>query len=940
MTASQETGWPPGGHILVRDEVWLIRSAARTQHDGDKIRAVGVSGLVRDQEATFFTAIERTRGNGITLLRPEDTTLVTDSSPRFRSTRLFLEAVLRKTPLPRRERGLAMSEGFLLDVNPYQQRPAELALRGLRPRILIADVVGLGKTLEIGLTLAELIRRGRGERILVVTPQQILEQFQREMWTRFSIPLIRLDSVGIQRIARDIPAGRNPFTYYKRVIISIDTLKNVEQYRHHLEKIHWDAVVIDESHNLIGSSSLRSRLARVLEPRTDALVLASATPHNGDMRSFAELISLLDRSAIADPEDYAASDIEHVYVRRTKISPEVRDHITDTWAERGPSVPIRCAASPAEEAVFAELTDSWLAEGVSPASGKDRRLFPYILLKSFLSSHRSLAETVDRRLTSLADRPGESVEVERAALNRLRTAVAAVQDEDSAKLAALVARLRELGVGPGSKERVVVFSERVPTLEWLATVLPGRLGFAVPAKGDEKNAAVRVLHGGVSDKDEQSILADFGRQEAPVRVLLTGDIASEGVNLHEQCHQLVHYDLPWSLIRIEQRNGRIDRFGQEHSPEFAALILTSEVPGAKDDRTVAEKLLKKEEDAHRSLGTAETVIGVHDARKEEDRLTRELLADRDIAESLAGPSESAVLDGLLDQSATASPPAPPLRVSMPSLFADTEAFVTEALHELYGDRDALNIAWENGALILTPPEDLLRRLSVLPPEYVRERRLKERLHLIFDQGKASERLEEAKMESGSHWPTVAFASDLHPAVEWLVDKLLVRYGRQRAPVLRVDVEEPVFLIQGMFSNALGQPTAVEWLAVTGLPGRPVCGSMFEVLAERLGPGTHNPGGDDDVSGLTALLPQAIDAARVELNARRGRLEAEVAAQLEEHEARVSRFENQLELFDDEGLRGRRRGAREAVDAQRQLSRSLQISGEPFLRVLGVLQGRV
>ena len=134
--------------------------------------------------------------------------------------------MIRKTPVPAISAELAVSQDQLLNPLQYQRRAVQKALSGLRPRLLIADAVGLGKTLEVGMILSELIRRGRGEKILVVTPRHILEQFQRELWTRFAIPLVRLDSEGIQRVQREIPGNRNPFTYYKRAIISIDTLKN------------------------------------------------------------------------------------------------------------------------------------------------------------------------------------------------------------------------------------------------------------------------------------------------------------------------------------------------------------------------------------------------------------------------------------------------------------------------------------------------------------------------------------------------------------------------------------------------------------------------------------------------------------------------------------------------------------------------------------------
>lgn len=936
-TGQHEDGFAPGAQLLVRDEVWLVRGVTDTPHDGKKIVAVGMTGIVRDQEATFFTRVD----TDIQVLQPEDTTVVADTSENFRTSRLFLEAVLRKTPLPQSERGLAMTDKFVLKRNPYQQRPAELALSGLRPRVLIADVVGLGKTLEIGLTLAELIRRGRGERILVVTPQQVLEQFQRELWTRFSIPLIRLDSLGIQRIQRDIPAGRNPFTYYKRVIISVDTLKHIGRYRHHLQNIHWDAVVIDESHNLMGGRNLRAQLAKELAPRADALLLASATPHNGDRRSFADLIDLLDPAAIADRDKYKPEQISHLYIRRTKISPEVRDHIQGSWADRGPSQSLRCAASEPEEKVFAELAQHWLDPEASAASGKDGRLFPFNLLKSFLSSHRALAETAATRIKTLTS--GEAaapkdpgVEAERVALERLRALADAVTDDESAKLAGLVNKLVEIGVGPGKPTRVVVFSERVPTLKWLAAVVPAKLGFGAKAAAD----AVRVMHGGVSDQKEQEIIEEFGLASSPVRLLFTGDVASEGVNLHQQCHHLIHYDLPWSLIRIEQRNGRIDRFGQLREPQFTALILTSAVPDTKDDTTVAEKLLVREAAAHASLGTAETVTGLYDARLEEDRLTKDLLMGKPVEERLAEPTPDDLLADLLAPTVTSAVAAPPVQVALPTLFESTEGFVTDAIRDLYGSRNDLEIRREgdrNEIFALTPPDDLLRRLKVLPPSVLKSQRMHERLRITFDQRTAQEHLDKAHARD-SAWPTVGFASDLHPFVEWLVDKVLVRVGRLEAPVLRATVDQPTFLVQGIYSNALGKPTVVEWMAVSGLPGAATVRPMFDALAGAgVGPTMPNPLDSGDLSHLQMLVPAAVAAARGHLEIQQEHYSSEIEKPLAAHLSRLDSWK-QLSLFEDSSAR-RREKITGTVGEQEELVRAMRTSGAPFVRLLAVLEGR-
>jgi hypothetical protein len=885
-----QTPFPPGARVIVREAEWLVRNCTATKPDGYKIRVTGISELVRDEDAVFFTELENPRP---VLLKPEETVLVPDDSAEFAKSRLFLEATLRRTPLPQSERGIALADRFLLDRQTYQQRPAELALRNLRPRILIADVVGLGKTLEIGLILAELIRRGRGERILVVTPQQILEQFQQELWNRFAIPLIRLDSLGIQRIQQEIPAGRNPFTHYKRIIISIDTLKG-DAYRQHLENMEWDAVVIDESHNLMGSGNFRNKLAKRLAPRTHALVLASATPHNGNPVSFAELVGMLDPAAIADKHQYEPKDVEHLYIRRTKVSPEVTNEIGGKWAARGPSVPIHCAATPAEERVFEELTTAWLAD--SKASG-DRRLFQYTLLKAFLSSHEALAQTVTNRLKNATEA------AERTALTRLSELVARIGDDDSAKLNALVAKLKEIGIGPGSKTRAVVFSESVPTLKWLYKVLPERLGLTRPGEID-------IMHGGFSDD----------------------------VNMHRQCHHLIHYDLPWSLIRIEQRNGRIDRYGQEHQPQFAALILTSQVDGAKDDTTVAEKLLAKEAEANRSLGSAEAVTRLYSARKEEDRLVQDLLAGKTVEESLDAQDSddnfmADLLNGVGDQPANPEPE----RAKVPKLFKDTESFAREALSFACPD---LHIADDGKMLAFAPPEDLIARLRALPPTYLKRHKVAERMKVTFDQDLAQRKLDEAR-ETKTLWPDIAYLSDLHPMIDWLTDKVLLRIVRQQAPVLIADVTEPVFLIQGVYSNALGQPTVVKWMAVSGLLDLPTVSEMTEEVLREAGVGPHmvNTLQFADIGVLQELVPSAVEAASAYLENERAEYDAVVDEPINAYRDRVGAWE-QASLIDvPVPMRARReRDVRATVTELNDMIIKLHTAGEPLLRILAVLDG--
>jgi ERCC4-related helicase len=921
--------------VVVRDAEWLVRSVAQTRADGLMVKVIGTSQLVRDTEATFFTELDDVRP-----LRPEDTRLVADPTPGFRRSRLWLEALLRKTPVAVGDPRLATAGDHLLDPLGYQLLPAYQALQALRPRLLIADAVGLGKTLEIGILLSELIRRGRGDRILVVTPRHILEQFQLECWTRFAIPLVRLDSEGIQRVRQKIPPTRNPFTYYKRVIISIDTLKNEGRYGHHLEAVRWDAVVIDECHSLINSSTLNSKLGRRLAPRTDALILASATPHNGKPESFAALVSMLDPTAIADPRHYGADDIRPVYLRRHKESPDVKAEVGAQWAARLPPLPVRIPASPEEDAVFAELADTWLypQAGRSPATGQGRVLFPWTLLKAYLSSHRALLETVEARRKTLAAREGADTDTtaEDDALARLAELASRIDDTNSAKLAALLSELRTVGVGAGSATRVVLFSERHATLRWLERALPAGLGLDA--------TAVRVLHGGLADVRQQEIVEEFALADSPVRLLLTGDIASEGVNLHRQCHHLVHFDVPWSLITIEQRNGRIDRYGQLRPPEIRALLHVPSHSRLDGDLDVMAKLLAKEHRAHLAYGDSGSLMGLRVATDEEDRIKEALAAHRPLDEVVPDEPAAGGFDLLAllagGRGATAVPTVAP-----PSLFADDMAFVDEALHEVFDDPDhELDIRRDetHGLLTLVPPADLTRRLEVLPQSYLADQKVTERLRLTTDADVANARLAAARQSGTTLWPDTVYLTPQHPVVEWLVDKVLVQLGRNEAPVLSGPVDEPLFLLQGVWSNQRGQATVVEWMAVDGLPRWPRVRPLAEVIGPAgLGPGMANPGATTELHPLQQLVPAAVDAGRNTLLEERAVLTERLTRRIEDHADRLRQWGERAGHLaaetDSVPLRRQRERDVERVIADTEaLLTSLGTAGQPLVRVVAVI----
>jgi superfamily II DNA or RNA helicase len=606
MCSLEADRWQTGERVLVRGRAWTIVELTKfSDCDALRLSAAGAEHA----------------GDSRTLLVPFDRPWRLRRSPSIRVVRprRWLHALRQAGACAHPAGRLKRTARSAIDVLPYQLEPA-LAMIGLGvPRLMIADAVGLGKTIQAGIILNECAFERESFRALVVAPAGLREQWSHELADRFGLDATVAGAAWLARSSRELPADVNPWILPGIYVTSFDFVKQPEVLRP-LEDADWDVLVVDEAH---GAALRTARRAAVhaIAVRSRRVLLLTATPHAGDSNQFDALCRIGETAAEGDRLmlfNRSRADAGTAASRRTALLP-----VRLTEAERR----------------MHRLLDRYTARVCREAQARGdarARLAAIILKKRALSSAASLAVSARRRLALLASPP---VAVECQLILPLGDEDPLEDDEPDAALAApglsdtgrerrwlkAIVEAAHNGSHRESKTRfllrllsrirqpAIVFTEYRDTLERLRDVLT--------AAGHD----VAVLHGGLSPAERSAVQQAFNgvrlkpsfdeAQDGPESIegpdttdkalLLATDAASEGLNLHQRCRVVVHYELPWSPARLEQRTGRVDRIGQSRRVHEILLVA-----GDTAERLVLAPLAKRASRARSAMPGASRLVDV------------------------------------------------------------------------------------------------------------------------------------------------------------------------------------------------------------------------------------------------------------------------------------------------------------------------------------------
>ena len=657
----------PGQVVEVRGSMWavtdvrsqgLLRSpadetAARTSH------VISLQSLDEDRLGEELAVVwELEIGHSVTPDRDLPQTLTADGFDEPSRLAAFVDAVRWGAVTSADADTYQAPFRSGATVEAYQLEPLRRALSSPRTNLLLADDVGLGKTIEAGLVVQELLLRHRARSVIVVCPPSLAVKWRDEMLEKFGLDFVIVTSETLAEVRRSHGLAANPLRLFPRVIVSMAWLPGTRAQRMLREvfaaadasgtagRYAFDVLVVDEAHHVAPSSpsaagggrgyavdSKRTEATRELAKRCEHRLFLSATPHNGHPESFTALLEMIDGRRFTRGARLDEAALREVTVRRLKAE------ITDKGFKTRKVSTLPFVPGEDEQSTFEDL-DLVLRESAR-ANGRQRSgdLVAMLLKKRLLSSPWAFACTMelyegagsngflpdddlyDEVLGSEADDEEEGLadQPELTALRRSKGSdplVAADQGQidalaawgrryekrPDARLNALIGYLDAVcrPDGTWSNERVVVFTEYADTLEWIEGVLRQR-GY------DDVLATIR---GGMDAERREEVRSAFTASptEEPVRVLLATDSAGEGIDLQNHCHRLVNYDIPFNPSRLEQRIGRIDRYGQTEHPEVAhfAPVTTSSTYAADADflRRIAEKVAT----VAAELGSANQVI--------------------------------------------------------------------------------------------------------------------------------------------------------------------------------------------------------------------------------------------------------------------------------------------------------------------------------------------
>lgn len=503
---------------------------------------------------------------------------------------------------------------------PHQITALSRAISGDRVRSLLADEVGLGKTIEAGLILRELKLRGLVRRILVVAPKGIVTQWVSEMQIHFNEKFQLILSEDFKTLAR-VSSGESstPWTMFDQIVVSLDSIKPLEKRRgwtkeriveynkdrfEDLMTAGWDLVIVDESHRLGGSTDqvARYKLGQGLAEAAPYLLLLSATPHQGKTDAFHRLMKLLDAETFSDVESISRERVVPYVVRTEKRKAVDSDGEPLFKPRRTEMAPVSWQQHHHLQELLYESVTEYVREGYNQAIKDKKHHIGFLMIlmqRLVVSSTRAIRTTLERRievlkeqkqlidenldtfenpeseLESIYDMDGqelldELLESHFAALENevnhvesiLNNAVQCEQAGPDAKAEYLIDRIYRLQSEENESDlKILIFTEFVSTQVMLKEFL------------EDRGISVVCLNGSLSMEERIQVQEAFRKK---VRVLISTDAGGEGLNL-QFCHIVINYDLPWNPMKLEQRIGRVDRIGQSKTVRAINFVFRNSV---------------------------------------------------------------------------------------------------------------------------------------------------------------------------------------------------------------------------------------------------------------------------------------------------------------------------------------------------------------------------